>query len=231
MKKMGIMMAFALVLMASVAVAEVKWEQLPGGDPALWSAYDMCDEWTALAADDFLCEDGVAITAIEWWGKHVLPTCPTPQSFVIRFYTDVPDPNPDDPSDWSRPGDLLYEEEYLSFTEVSEPEYQGYHYYLALTTPFQQVADTVYWMSIEAKVCSPDIGWAWLGCEPAYYWNDEAVWTSENQAPGWYFPDWTPPSVYTNDPYYHMELAFRLISNSPTPVEDWGWGGIKAQFR
>jgi hypothetical protein len=28
-----------------------------------------------------------------------------------------------------------------------------------------------------------------------------------------------------------MELAFRLISNAPTQIEDRGWGEIKAQFR
>lgn len=231
MRTLGLMMALALVFVTNGAMAELTWEQLPGGDPALWSAYDICGEWIALAADDFLCEDGLPITAVEWWGKHVLPTCPTPQSFVVRFFTDVPDPNPDDPSDWSHPGDLLYEEEYSSFTEVSEPEYQGYHYYLDLTDPFQQVADTVYWISIEAIVCTPDVGWAWLGCDQAYYWNDEAVWRSENPDPNWYFPVWTPPSVYTADPYYHMELAFRLISDAPVPVERRSWGGIKALLR
>jgi len=231
MRTMGMVMAFALVFVAGVAVAEVKWEQLPIDGIALWSQYDQCEAWTAEAADDFECYDGTIITAVEWWGIHVPAVGATPTSFMIRFYSDIPDPDPADPADWSQPGDLLYEEECLFFTEDWEEQYQQYHYSQELPQPFEQVAGTIYWISVQAIVCMPDLGWAWCECDPVYHWNDEAVWRSENPDPNWYFPNWTPVSVYTAGAYDRADLSFRLISEPGSPVEESSWGNIKALFR
>ncbi len=233
MRPMGFVMVLALVLVSSAAVAQVpKWCQLPGEDPSLWSQLDQCQNWTALAADDFFCDDGSPINRVEWWGIHVPPECGTPQTFIIRFYSDVPaDPaNPDQP--WSHPGDIILEQECFSATEVWDEEYQQYHYSQELPQWFYQEVGTVYWFSVQAEVCMPDQGWGWCECDPSYYWNDEAVWTSQNPDPYWFFPTWTPPSVFTGDPdYYYMELAFCLFSELGSPVEDSSWGNIKALYR
>ena len=231
MRAMGFVMVLGLVLVASIAGAQLpKWCQFPGEDPALQSQYDTCDGWTGEAADDFLCEDGSEITTIEWWGIHVPPECGTPVSFIIRFYGDIPDPDPSNPDTWSQPGDPLYEEECLSFTEVWDEQYQQYRYAQELPLPFQQEIGTVYWISIQAVVCAPAQGWAWCECDPFYYWNDEAVWRSQNPDPNWFFPNWTPPSVYTGGVYY-MELAFCLWSGPGAPVKESSWGNIKALYR
>ena len=97
-------------------------------------------------------------------------------------------------------------------------------------TPFEQSPGTTYWVSIQATVCTPDVGWAWLECAPDYYWNSEAVWTSDNPDPAWYVPVWTPPSVFTEGVYY-TELSFRLITEPATPAEAASWGRVKALYR
>jgi hypothetical protein len=229
MKTIAFVAVLAVMLVASVAAANVKWEQLPGNDPALPSQDDPCQGWTGEAADDFYCTDGAPISTVEWWGIHVPPACAAPASFMIRFYADVPADPPIEP--WSRPGGLLYEEECSVFTEVWEDEYQQYHYTQDLQVPFYQIAGQIYWISIQAIVCMPDVGWAWCECDPTYYWNDEAVWRSQNPDPNWFFPNWTPVSVYTGGVYY-IELAFRLSSQEqPAPVEETHWGIIKALYR
>lgn len=239
MRSMRLVVVFALVLVAGAAAGQqVKWEQLPMDGIALWSQLDECVEnWTAEAADDFLCEDGSEITWVEWWGFDVPDECTEGTSFLIRFYNDVPDPDPSDPSTWSHPGDLLYEDECLYYTKVWEEEVQQYHYYQELPQSFLQVAGSIYWISIQARVCYPDCGWGWCECDDAEWWNDEAVWRSQHlgdpNAPEWDVPEWTPVSVFTGGapPYDHAELSFRPLSGSASPIQESSWGNVKALFR
>ena len=235
MRSIGFVVALALVLAAAVAVAEVEWEQLPA-DPDLMhpvgSMLDLSGPVTGEAADDFLCEDGSAISAVEWWGVQAPEHCGSPQYFTIRFYEDVPGPP------FSHPADdpPIYEEVFSTFAQVWDEEYEQYRYYREFLIPVYQEAGTVYWISIQGAVTDAmDCSWYW--CNSLDYWNDEAVWRSDYDHEYWYSPDWTPYSVHTGgvgEPYY-VELAFRLHSESTAGAEEltegFSWGNIKALFR
>lgn len=198
----------------------LKWSQLPNVEgTGITSEYRTSDDFWAESADDFYCADGAPIVSIEWWGVDWTAVgTPGVTSFVIRFYSDVPAPP------FSHPGDLLCEEEVYSWTAELIPGYDDYYHYAAeLPVSFAQVAENVYWISIQA--IHDDAGqWYWLECLDSDYWNDEGAIRSE------YFgiPDWTPISEAAG---VYMELSFVLYADVTSPVEDTSWGHIKAMFR
>ena len=209
----------ALVLIAGAALAEVKWEQLP--DPAghSWiSQEEGCRPWSAEMADDFLCGDGFPITAVEWWGTAGYGAL-LPDHYIIRFYSDIPDPDPFDPGDWSQPGDLLYEEECWDFTAVWDEELLQFRLSQDLAEPFCQESGTIYWFSVVGVTCfDPDnTGASWCDCLEDYWWNDVAVLRGVDFG----YPDWTPLDVYApNPPYGRNDLAFVLHGLSGNVICD-----------
>ena len=202
----------ALVLIAGAALAEVKWEQYPDPDGLPWMAeLDICDVHTAEMADDFLCEDGFPITAVEWWGPY-----DTTDHYIIRFYSDVPAGTGG--ISWSRPGDLLHEEECWDFTAEWDPVLLQFRFYQDLAVPFCQELATIYWFSVTGVVCSTDDEWAyWCDCgEDVYVWNDAAVTRSD-----WLgYPNWTALSEYAGGAYGHRELSFVLHGLSGNVICD-----------
>jgi hypothetical protein len=67
-----------------------------------------------IMADDWPCNDNRPITDIHWWGSfvgwtqpHLPPVLPT--AFHMGIWTDVPDPDPLNPQDYSHPGKLIWE--------------------------------------------------------------------------------------------------------------------------
>jgi hypothetical protein len=194
----------------------VKWVQLPDFDgQAYTSSYRTADGYWAESADDFLCEAGNPIVAIEWWGHD--SSGGEIAQFVVRFYADVPGPP------FSHPGDLLYEQSIFDFTIESIPEIDlAYHYTADLPIAFEQEAGNVYWISIMGVLES--VQWYWWECLTEDYWNDEGVIRSDF----WEVPDWTAWSDFST---YYVEFAFVLYADVTNPVEDSTWGGIKALFR
>jgi hypothetical protein len=194
----------ALVLIASAALADVKWEQLP--DPAghSWiSQEDICNPYSGECADDFLCEDGFPVTAVEWWGTTGWGTL-LPDHYIIRFYSDVPAGTGG--ISWSRPGDLLYEEECLDFTAEWDPSLAQWHFYQDLGVPFCQELGTIYWFSVVGVVCySGGTGAFWCDCLEDDWWNDVAVYRSADLG----YPDWIPLDVYAPT-YGRNDLSFVL---------------------
>ncbi len=59
-----------------------KWRQNPSWENGIAST--ITPTYDGEAADDFLCEDGDPIVALEWWGWPGT----VPDYFIIRFYTD-----------------------------------------------------------------------------------------------------------------------------------------------
>ena len=207
----------ALVLIASAALAEVKWEQYPAdpssGGGSCMSQLDACGIYTSEVADDFLCGDGFPITAVEWWGSSFNSAV----QYRIRFYSDVPAGTGG--IAWSRPGDLLYDEVCSDFTAVFDPALNQYRFSQDLEVPFCQELGTTYWFSVVGDVCSSNVPaeWAyWCHCgDDVYVWNDEAVQRGPFPAPG--IPDWTAISE-TGFPY--KELAFVLHGLSGNVICD-----------
>jgi hypothetical protein len=202
-----------------VKQAVVKWAQLP--DPegnVLASQYASDYPFDARSADDFYCEDGDPISAIEWWGGYWNPgEPPYADYFVIRFYADVPGPP------FSHPGDLLYEESCLAYAE--DPEWTMYHYYQEFPLPFDQQAGNTYWVSVQAVYGFFTGGqWGWAECLADHYWNDEAVLVFPELG----IPEWTPMTAATGE---YAELAFALYADGFSALEGTSWSRVKALFR
>ena len=219
MRYLRVVLVLALVLAASVAFGEVKWQQLPAPPTgrSMMSEFDTCGPVTAQCADDFLCNDIDPIAAVEWWGVYLDGEPVPPDYFIIRFYDDVVGPP-------SHPGNLLYEAECWIYNEEWDEQYEQYHYYHELVLPFDQTPGSIYWFSVQAVVCWPPT-WAWCECDPIYYWNDEAVIVSEYYG----IPEWAP--VSGGDPQLYLELAFVLHTMPGSPAEESSWGNIKALFK
>jgi len=199
--------------------ALIKWSQLPDLEGnALASQLATDYPFDARAADDFECVDGTPIVGVEWWGDYWNPgEPPYADYFVIRFYSDVPGPP------FSRPGDLLYEEDCLVYSE--DPTGGLYHYEQDLTLPFEQEAGEIYWISIQAvHLFFTGSQWGWLECLPEHYWNDEAVMVFPELG----VPEWTTASLVLGE---YAELAFVLYGEVFSPVESTTWTSVKAMFR
>jgi hypothetical protein len=125
-----------LGISANTMAALIKWSQPPRMDQY---GYDFSSETQVPSevADDYLCDDGLDVIGIRWWGSywnagwypygnsdHWGDPMPVPPGrvtgFVIRFYGDVPAGTAIPP--WSHPGNLLYEEG-LDFSLVNETYY------------------------------------------------------------------------------------------------------------
>lgn len=191
----------------------VKWTQLPavGG-------VGISSELTGFetkCAEDFLCDNGAPIVAVEWWGVDW--TGAAIDYFIIRFYDDVPG------SPYSHPGELLYEEECYAYTSegvAGQPE--EYYYYTGLPVAFDPEGGNTYWISIQAV--HPDDQWFWLECDASYYWNDEGVVRSEYFG----FPDWVTVAEASGTT---REFSFVLYADVMSPVEAATWSSVKAMFR
>ena len=125
-------------------------------------------------ADDFADKFSTPVVHIRWWGSYLnnftqnLPV----DKFLISFESDVPDPNPTNPADFSRPGQPLLNQVVKrgplapgsgTFTEtaislggppLTETLYE-YNAELHLGKEFFQKPDTVYWLKIAAMVDLP----------------------------------------------------------------------------
>jgi hypothetical protein len=190
----------------------VKWTQLPeAGGVGVTSEQSIALGIVSESGDDFLCDDGSPIVAVEWWGVDY--TGGLIDYFIVRFYTD----------DGGLPGTLAYEEECHAFdSELMAGQFDRYRYYAALPSAFDQDGGVTYWFSVQAV--HPDDQWFWLESANAEGWNLGGVVRSE------YFgcPDWVTVSEATGT---RREFSFVLYADVTSPVESTTWGGVKALFR
>jgi hypothetical protein len=98
----------------------IKYSQKPDvideGQPPMINGWDEPSLYWQhpIMADDWPCNDNRPVTDIHWWGSfvgwtqpHLPPVLPT--AFHIGIWTDVPDPDPANPQDYSHPGTLVWE--------------------------------------------------------------------------------------------------------------------------
>jgi hypothetical protein len=113
------------------------------------------------------------------------------------------------PEPFSHPGELLYEHECHVYNEEYDPDSGQYHYFQDFEGHlFEQIAGTIYWVSIQAVLVFPP-QWGW--CESADLWNDEGVVKSVYP---FGLPDWTPLSEPLG---YPVEFAFILYGADGLP--------------
>jgi len=207
----------------------VKWSQPPVkwvDDPNfIWGWDELSDHnGPQIVADDWRCKDNRPVTDIHWWGSFIgwnlpLPPLVRPQAFHIGIWNDIPDPNPGDPSVFSHPNELVWEnycdnwvwnfeghdkdpcdrperdmETCFQFTQLlSQDEW----FYQDPNDPCDP-AGRVYWLSIAAIYNPADYPiqypWGWKTRE--HFFNDDAVRITDANHPvnGTTWPP-TPPTV------------------------------------
>ena len=210
-------------------------------DPALY-------EWRPLIADDWLCKDKRPITDIHWWGSFMnwdqpYPPPVVPHGFHIGIWTDVPNPDPCNPNNFSHPGTLIWE--YIGTCTSwtwnfagydKDPRNQGefmdscfqFNQLLSQDEWFYQDGNepngTVYWLSIAAMYPSQtSVDYPFGMKIREHFYNDDAVRLGMTQGGEW------PPvigSVWAGgmpiqvpewpDPMgVSWDMAFELSTNEP----------------
>lgn len=152
----------------------LKWEQLPDMAGYDWSSENLVP---SAVADDWICENGMPINRIEWWGSYYFPstfpyknsdnfpdptlTTGTPPGTVTGFYIGIFD-NAEQGQcfPWPMPGELLYLT-YVAIENANETLYgvatkpggqqeNVWHYSVALDEFFYQELGQKYWIAIMA---------------------------------------------------------------------------------
>lgn len=141
-------------------------------------------------ADDWTCEQPSPVLAATWWGSYggyTYAACACtdqvqpvrPDYFLLSIWSDVPDPDPNDPQDFSHPGQRLWEVEATQYDEVlvgydgdqRRPDTQGqeavFRYSVRLPQEqwfTQRQGMNVYWFSVVAVYEYPkgaNYPWGW----------------------------------------------------------------------
>jgi len=199
-----------------------------------------------IMADDFLCKDDRPITDFHWWGSFLgwnepgLPPI-VPEAFHIAIWTDVPDPNPNDPTDWSKPGKMVWEHvcknwvwNFAGFDrhplENENEQFKNeacFQFNQLLSEPDwfkQEPGENVYWLSISA-IYSPNVEtirypWGWK--TRPHKFNDPAFRIKDTFSPDGTI-SWPPHlgnvvnggnSVLINE-FEPWDLAFEITTNLP----------------
>jgi len=122
----------------------IKWDQ-PFTGIRHWPHYEDVLSWAEVwdevpfhlqvAADDWQCQGPLPVTALAWWGsylgyqyhpcsidpdppKQLMAPPEQPAYFDITIWTDVPDPNVYDPSNWSHPDEPVWQYRAYDYDEV-----------------------------------------------------------------------------------------------------------------
>ena len=164
---------------------KMHYPQLP--DPGGWDIMATGQE----IADDFMCTESGPLLDVHFWGSWKDDNVGQITTATLSIYADIPDPDGDGPM-YSMPGALLWTmteppgppgEEPVSdqgwFNPLTgEYEYPDHNlwYRYDMQIPqgaFDQVAGTIYWLSISVTVADPETEWGWKTTLSP--WNDDGV--------------------------------------------------------
>ncbi len=171
------------VAVLGASALEAKWYQPP--DPMSvpdvyygWNEYSVWEQQSegpsVVVADDWLCENPDPITDAHWWGSYIglagadLTGVQRPERFHITIWTDVPDPDPGDPTTFSHPGTVIHEvirpmaditETFVGWDYMPQTgEYEAMFKYDLILDPseyfYQEAGGNIYWISIAAEYCA-----------------------------------------------------------------------------
>lgn len=235
----------------------IKWSQPPqvldAGQPPKINGWDEMSVYRPLLqpqqimADDWQCNDNRPITDIHWWGSFIGWTQPylppvLPKAFHIGIWTDVPDPDPANPDDYSHPGQMIWEhlcdnwvwnfagydidprlepienEACFQFNQLLSQDDWFYQ------NPSGGPEGTVYWLSIAAIYDDgTQVQYPWGWKTRPHHFNDDAVriqmtidgiWPPKlDSAWGSGVPIALPP--YPDPQAESWDLAFELTTNEP----------------
>jgi len=232
----------------------IKWSQPPviidDNDPPIINGWDERSDFNNLpiVADDWECNDTRPVTDIHWWGSFIgwnQPNPPPimPRAFHIGIWTDVPDPDPCNPFDYSEPNRLVWEnictcyvwnfagydrDPRMPESEWDETCFQ-FNQLLSQDEWFYQdpnESNGIYWLSISAIYNPEDysdpnfhpFGWK----TRPHYFNDDAVRVWGVSPPWPLLPAIGSVALFGQpiwwpDPYNSWDMAFELTTNEPPP--------------
>ena len=206
-------LVLSLVLGASAAVMadwgeddgyKMHWPQLPDLENGQVFESSVNDEGTAGMADDFLCTENGYITDIHVWGSWYEDEVCDDAFFWIGIFSNISEEDPENPEDYSMPGELLWEREFGSedytrrlwassetidyyypspsdyWIRVDCSDVYQYNFLIDAEEAFYQEQDSIYWLSV--VVTYADDGgedtkwWGWISCLPEDKWNDDGAW-------------------------------------------------------
>jgi len=151
-------------------------------------------------ADDWTCAETGPVTEVHFWGSWLGGNAGVIHGFLVTIYSDIPDPDPGDPTSWSMPGTILWTR-YIPISDVIVqqitpdpqllegwhdpsagtylyPDHDNYFQYniVDIPEPFVQQQGNVYWLEItaETETEEPDLKWGWKSSLEHYL--DDAVW-------------------------------------------------------
>ena len=225
---------------------QVKWRQRPDLGP---NGVDVMASDPLILADDFECNKTTKITDITVWGSwkdDYLPQGePNKVSFTLSIHSDIPDPDPCDPYNYSMPNEVLWyrnitpSEVSIEREQINEGWYNPYYpeYYFpgdhvcwkyvfhipeanAFCQQGEPTKPITYWLDVKAY---PWDGYAQFGWKSSInHWNDDAVWAYGSEP---YTGLWSELRY----PYGHqlegnsIDLAFAIDGNKPCiQPEDFG---------
>jgi hypothetical protein len=173
------------------------WNQPPSlvdpADPYTFDGFTVLSSFGLhqIAADDCQFEDNQPITGIHWWGAFdgwTQPYLPSvlPLAFHIGIWSDVPDPQPGNPSTFNHPGTLLWESWAVTWTwaiaghpqtgktdatgatcfQFSHVLSQDQWFYPTSGAADGSPESTFFWVSIAAiygtEYSQPEYPWGWM---------------------------------------------------------------------
>jgi hypothetical protein len=234
-------MAFAITTGGEEA-NEPKWLQRPD---LSYKGVDVMASEPLILADDFNCNETTRITDITVWGSwngDILPLKGAQDvQFTLSIHSDIPDPDPADPLNYSMPGKVLWYKVFMPGAfEVSiekagieegwwDPEiplyiFPGdtvcwkYVFRIPKTEAFCQrgtpESPVVYWLDVQADPNDVS-GGAEFGWKSSLdKWNDDAVWAvgSEPYTGTWQELRYPPGHPL---PMQSIDLAFAIDGNIP----------------
>jgi len=242
----------------------IKWSQPPdnndpNADPPIFIGWDERSDFNRMptypiVADDWECNDSRPVTDIHWWGSFIgwnqpYPPPIVPKCFHIGIWTDTPDPDPNNPANYSHPKQLVWvndctcwvwnfagfdsdprgpnnvNDSCFQFNQLlSEPNW----FWQEPNDPNNPGSPRIYWLSIAAEYNPSDYydpnfyPWGWKTRKHVF--NDDAV-RIKNISPkpigvGSSYIMGTP--IYWPDVNSSWDMAFELTTNEPNePVKQY----------
>ncbi len=255
----GATLAGVLVLIAGMAFADwdpgdpykMHWPQLPDLNETSRTSIDV-DDMNKILADDFQCTATGPITDVHIWASFADDNVPDPGAvqFRLSIHSDIPDPDPGNPDNWSMPGELLWEETFTPgspnwtwrpYAQVPDELFwdpatgtvtgdtQVFQYNFYPLEPFHQRKGEIYWLDVQIIDPDPLYTFGWKSARPEDRWNDDAVFLN---AQGQWIPLKYPQGIGI-DPTYEgdtMDLAF-VITPEPTVLGLIGMAGLGLALR
>jgi len=189
-------------------------------------------------ADDWKSEGPMPVVAATWWGSYAGYTYKAcecvdqvqpvrPDYFVLSIWSDSPDPNPDNPQDFSHPDQRLWQFEATQYDEVlvgydgqkvqSGKGQEAVFRYSVRIPPdrwfFPGQATGTYWFSVVAVYENRKVDnhpWGWTNHQHVF--NDSAVVGSQDTDPsGKKVLTWQPLTDEAND---RQDMSFILFQQA-----------------